>query len=118
MNMNNISSSVQTLPTNGQKDFEQTNSNVTKEIYKEPNRFLEKETSSNQIQDKINELNDVLAYEKTNLKFVYHEDLHEYYVRVVNPKTDEIVREIPPKKILDIYAAMKELVGILVDEKR
>lgn len=63
--------------------------------------------------DKINEFIDPL---QTNIRFVYHEDLNEYYVTVVNPVTDEVVREIPPKKILDMYAAMNNVVGIVVDE--
>lgn len=65
--------------------------------------------------DKLNEFIDPLI---TNLKFVLHEDLNEYYVTVVNPLTDEVIKEIPPKKMLDMYAAMAEFMGILIDEKR
>jgi flagellar protein FlaG len=32
-------------------------------------------------------------------------------------KNDEVIREIPPEKILDMVAKMMELAGILVDEK-
>lgn len=64
--------------------------------------------------EKINEFNDP---HRTKLKFVLHEDLHEYYVTVVNPQTDEVIREIPPKKMLDMFASMMEYMGILVDEK-
>lgn len=64
--------------------------------------------------EKINEFNDP---KRTNLKFVFHEDLHEYYVTVVNPQTDEVIREIPPKKMLDMFASMMEYMGILVDKK-
>ncbi len=117
--MNNVTNNVQTVTVNGQPEFQKNNNKmITKEIYEEPNRFLKKENNTNRVQSKVEKLNEVLAYEKTNLKFVFHEELHEYYVTVVNPNTNEVVREIPPKKILDIYAAMKELVGILVDEKR
>lgn len=53
----------------------------------------------------------------TNLKFVYHEQLNEYYVTLVNPLTNEVIREIPPKKMLDMYAAMTESLGMIIDEK-
>lgn len=66
------------------------------------------------IVDKMNEFMDPL---RTNLKFELHEQLDEYYVQVVNPFTNEVIKEIPPKKMLDMYAAMAEYMGILVDEK-
>ncbi|WP_164668086.1 flagellar protein FlaG [Virgibacillus doumboii] len=64
--------------------------------------------------DKLNEFTEPL---RTNLRFEFHEKLEEYYVTVVNPMTDEVIKEIPPKKMLDMYAAMAEFMGILVDEK-
>ncbi len=62
-------------------------------------------------------LNGFIDPSRTNLKFVYHEQLNEYYVTVVNPLTNETVKEIPPKKMLDMYAAMAEFMGILIDKK-
>lgn len=53
----------------------------------------------------------------TSLKFELHEKLEKYYVKVIDDKTKEIVREIPSKKMLDMYAAMKEFLGLMVDEK-
>ncbi|MGP4105573.1 flagellar protein FlaG [Virgibacillus sp. L01] len=64
--------------------------------------------------EKLNEFTETL---RTDLKFEYHEKLNEYYVTVVNPLTDEVIKEIPPKNMLDMYAAMAEFMGILVDEK-
>lgn len=64
--------------------------------------------------EKLNEFTEAL---RTDLKFEYHEKLDEYYVTVVNPLTDEVIKEIPPKNMLDMYAAMAEFMGILVDEK-
>lgn len=66
------------------------------------------------ITEKLNDFIDPII---RNIKFVYHEDLHEYYVTIVDPNTDEVIREIPPKKILDMYYAMAEYMGLLVDEK-
>ncbi|MCM3574103.1 MULTISPECIES: flagellar protein FlaG [Mesobacillus] len=62
-------------------------------------------------------LNKYLMQSNTALKFQYHEKLQEYYVTLVDEKTKEIVREIPPKKMLDFYAAMTEFLGLIVDKK-
>ena len=39
-------------------------------------------------------------------------------VKVIDKDTDEIIREIPSEKVLDMVAKMWELNGLLVDEKR
>ena len=38
-------------------------------------------------------------------------------VKIIDITTDEIIREIPPEKILDIVAGLWELSGLLVDER-
>ncbi|MBB6453620.1 flagellar protein FlaG [Salirhabdus euzebyi] len=62
-------------------------------------------------------LNHVLDSTKTSLHFEFHEKLEEYYVSIINPDTKEIIKEIPPRKLLDIYAAMAEFMGFIVDKK-
>lgn len=62
-------------------------------------------------------MNKFLETENTQLRFKFHEKLNEYYVTIVDSTTDEVIREIPSKKLLDIHAAMREFVGLLVDRK-
>ncbi|WP_077619681.1 flagellar protein FlaG [Bacillus sinesaloumensis] len=69
------------------------------------------------VQQVINSLNEFLGSNNTSLKFELHDELNEYYVTIVNNETHEVVREIPSKKILDIYAAMTEFLGFVVDKK-
>lgn len=80
-------------------------------------KTLNKHTKKEDVHLAVNNVNDFLEPVSTNLKFVFHEDLNDYYVTIVDPTTDEIVREIPPKKMLDMYVAMAEYMGLLVDEK-
>jgi flagellar protein FlaG len=65
----------------------------------------------------INSMNDFLKASNSHLKFQFHEDLKEYYVSIVDDTTEEVIREIPSKKFLDMYAAMTEYLGLLVDRK-
>lgn len=62
-------------------------------------------------------MNSFLESANTQLRFKFHDELNEYYVTIVNSNTDEVIREIPSKKLLDIHAAMREFVGLLVDQK-
>lgn len=62
-------------------------------------------------------MNQFLDSADVQLRFKYHEELNEYYVTIIDPVTEEVVREIPPKKLLDIHAAMKDFIGLLIDKK-
>ncbi|WP_026694356.1 flagellar protein FlaG [Peribacillus kribbensis] len=53
----------------------------------------------------------------TALKFEFHEKLHEYYVTIVDSETNELIKEIPPKKMLDVFAQMEQFLGIIIDKK-
>ena len=77
----------------------------------------ESAVNAKDVESAVTILNGFIDPSRTNLKFVYHEELNEYYVTVVNPLTNETVKEIPPKKMLDMYAAMAEFMGILIDKK-
>ncbi|MCG3089617.1 flagellar protein FlaG [Sporosarcina cyprini] len=68
-------------------------------------------------QQMTDSMNNFLESVNTQLRFKLHDKLNEYYVTIVDSKTDEVVREIPSKKLMDIYAAMKEFVGLLIDHK-
>jgi len=65
----------------------------------------------------IESINAFLQPSHTSLKFELHEKLNDYYVQVIDDNTKEVVREIPSKKVLDMYASMKEFMGLMIDEK-
>ena len=54
----------------------------------------------------------------TQLSFKYHEDTNRISITVTDSGTDEVIREIPPEKTLDMLAKAWEMAGLLVDERR
>ena len=62
-------------------------------------------------------MNTFLLSANSQLKFELHDELNEYYVTIIDSNTDEVIREIPSKKLMDIHAAMREFVGLLIDRK-
>lgn len=54
----------------------------------------------------------------TQLSFTYHEETNRISITVTDSDTDEVIREIPPEKALDMLAKAWEIAGLLVDEKR
>ncbi|MCT2537263.1 flagellar protein FlaG [Aquibacillus koreensis] len=75
------------------------------------------EPNKEEVKSLVDSLNKFLEPTYTNLKFEFHEKLERYYVTIVDPESKEIIKEIPPKKLLDVYASMAELMGFIVDEK-
>lgn len=58
-----------------------------------------------------------IAIENTILKFKVHEQTGDIMIQVVDNSTGNVVREIPPEKILDSIAEIWKNSGINVDKK-
>ncbi|PIC69452.1 flagellar biosynthesis protein FlaG [Sporosarcina sp. P16b] len=78
---------------------------------------LQVELSKSEAKELTDGMNKFLESANVQLRFKFHEQLNEYYVTIVDPETEEVVREIPPKKLLDIHAAMRDFIGLLIDHK-
>lgn len=65
--------------------------------------------------EKINKM-----FEESNRRFEYsvHKKTNNIIIRVIDVETDEVIKEIPPEKILNIMASIMELAGLIVDERR
>lgn len=66
----------------------------------------------------VKKSNSILETHYTRFEFKVHEKTEQIIVRVIDKNTNEIIREIPPEKILDMIAKMWELAGFFLDEKR
>ncbi|RDV28863.1 flagellar protein FlaG [Lysinibacillus capsici] len=77
----------------------------------------DQEISKDKLQQAVDVVNEFLEINNSSSKFIYHEGLERYYVTIVNRDTEEVLKEIPPKKLLDAFYEMKKMVGMIVDEK-
>lgn len=65
----------------------------------------------------VKESNKLIFRENSHFEFKIHERTGRMLVKLVDTETDEVIKEIPPEKILDLVASIWDLVGILVDER-
>lgn len=77
------------------------------------NRQLSKEQAIEAI-EKANK--EFIIYDR-RFEFSIHEKTNQIMVKVINVNNDEVIRELPPEKILDMVAAMWEVAGIIIDKK-
>lgn len=68
-------------------------------------------------QTAVNKMNEFMEYSHKDSKFVFHDGLEKYYVEIVDSKSDKVVKEIPPKELLDAYYEMQKLIGKMFDTK-
>ncbi|MBE6024124.1 MAG: flagellar protein FlaG [Cellulosilyticum sp.] len=59
-----------------------------------------------------------IFYRENEFKFSIHEETKQVMIKVINRKTQEIIKEIPEEKILDMVAKMCENAGIYIDERK
>jgi len=69
------------------------------------------------IHDAIERANRALQGGDRKFEITIHEKTKDIMVKVVDTNTNETIREIPPKKIVDLVVRLCEIAGILYDEK-
>ncbi len=66
----------------------------------------------------VEKLNESVEKFNGRLTFQYHEKTHRVIMKVIDPSTDEIVREIPAKDAIRLLEHIQDYLGMLVDESR
>lgn len=57
-----------------------------------------------------------LAFNK-KLRFVVDRELEEVIVKVIDPATDKVIKELPPEELQRLHLKIKEMIGLLFDER-
>src|SRR5699024_1058508 len=112
MNINESMMNITTIQSSSQLLAQRSNFNMEHQK-NENEQHYSKDISKQNDQETVDTLNEFLKTTRHHLQFELHEELERYFVSVVNPETDEIIRDIPPKKMLDMYAKMAEYMGFL-----
>ena len=63
-------------------------------------------------------LNQMNSHSDSTAVFGYHEDTNRIIIKIVDKDTNEVIKEFPSEKLLDMVAKTWELLGLMVDEKR
>lgn len=67
--------------------------------------------------DMVERMNMAMKALNVRLKFEKHEASGEYMVKVIDEDSQEVIREIPQEKALDLLVHLRHLVGVLLDER-
>lgn len=67
-----------------------------------------------ELSEKLNEFMDQL---NTDICFDYREKLDRLYLQVVDRRNDEVIKEFPPERILEVLEGLRDWVGLILDKK-
>ncbi len=123
---NNFSSAANTNSADRSKSVELTsfdslsNQSATsiQPILEQDGDNKESSVSEQHIKAEISKANNRLKRHNTKCEFGYHEKTKRVTIKIMDKDTEEVIREIPPEKTLEMIQKMWELAGILVDERR
>jgi len=57
-----------------------------------------------------------LAFNK-KLRFEVNRELEQVVVKVIDPETDKVIKELPPEELQRLHLKIKEMMGLLFDER-
>ncbi len=76
----------------------------------------QQQANNEQIKKAVEKLNKNLSHSEA--VFGIHETTNRVTIKIVDKETEEVIKELPPEKTLDMIAKAWELAGLLVDERR
>ncbi len=66
----------------------------------------------------VERLNNGVREMHERLSFSYHEKTGRIIVKVLDPNTDEVIREIPSKDAIKLLEHIQDFLGMIIDETR
>ncbi len=103
-----------TLVQGGTKSVDTQSNQVTKQ--NDINQQLKEELKKldkNQIESLLKGIKEKFDYMNKYLKIEIDKDLQEPVIKIIDKKTNEVVRQIPPEYLLELAKRIDELVGLL-----
>jgi len=77
----------------------------------------DREASNEQIRQAVEKIKKG-QLENSEAVFGFHEKTNRVTIKIVDKKTKEVIKELPPEKTLDMIARVWEMAGLFVNEKR
>ena len=77
----------------------------------------QKQLKPDQISNIIKTINNNIQSLNQGIRFSYNENIKSLVVNVVNLETGKVIRQIPPKDIINLQKKMSEVMGLIFDNK-
>ncbi len=103
------------------QSVQKENRQITQKKSEDQNKLKDNQLSSEQLkqklQEKIEDMNQIVGTLEEKLSFKLHDDTDRLMTQVIDVKSQEVIKEMPPKEMLDLAARIHKMVGIIIDEE-
>jgi flagellar protein FlaG len=100
------------------EDRQQKSTANVEQRQKRANREESREASKQELGAMFEGFNEFMESAELSLRFSIHEKSEKLYIRLVDDESGEVVREFPPKEILEMAARLKEMMEKLVGNEK
>lgn len=69
------------------------------------------------IQETVDQLENLSEFLDRKVKFNVNEELDRVVIKVIDPSTDKVIKEIPSAEVQEMQIRIKDALGFLFDEK-
>ena len=98
-------------------DIERAQTRSPVEHVKKQNEQELKNLSKDELESLFKRMKEKFDYMNKYLKIEIDKDLHEPIIKIIDKKTNEVVRQIPPEHLLELAKKIDELVGLLFSKE-
>ncbi len=75
-------------------------------------------TDKHIMQDSIDKMNKTVQIFNKRIKLSIHEESRRVVIKIIDTQTDKVIKEIPPKEVLNFISKLHESIGALIDRKQ
>lgn len=68
-------------------------------------------------ESQVRRIQDYADFVGSKIQFRVNEDLGKVIVKIVDPQTDKVIKEIPSADVQNLQLRLKEALGLIIDEK-
>ncbi|GAA0137577.1 hypothetical protein YSY43_44180 [Paenibacillus sp. YSY-4.3] len=112
-----VSSDISTLPFIRQGQLPSVVGEYSSSLFKTQQQDHALPVDDKGLENLVNRANKTLNDLDTEVKVSFHEGTNQMMIKVVNSKTHEVLKEIPPEKLIDLVYNLCELAGLFTDRR-
>lgn len=87
-------------------------------LNREQNILAWEQENGEDLKEALEKVNTTVEAFHTGLRFRIHEETERVMVQIVNLMDDEVIKEIPPEKLLNVVAQIQNIIGLFIDTRR
>lgn len=99
--------------TNYVKEYSENKTKINKEEVVEKKQII----TEKEVENIVKKLNKNTDIDKRDVKFEKSQDTDKWIIKVYDPESGDLIRQIPEKEIIQIAKNIDDLMGKIIDKK-